>query len=99
MNTDPDYTFPYFLLAFVFLSEYQTTVGSVVSIHSGSHPWSSDGISGFTELTKHEGTKPLPRAGKTCFQMEPAQPSKSEGDGEIQFLTDLQRLLIYMKRT
>lgn len=98
MNTDPDYTFPYFILAFVFLSEYQTTVDSVVSIHSGSRPWSSDGFSGFTELTKQGGTKPLPGKGRTCFQMEPAQPSKSEEDGEIQFLADLLRLLIYMKR-
>lgn len=99
MNTDPDYTFPYFLLAFVFLSQYPTTVDSVVSIHAVSHSWSSDGFSGFTELTKRGGTKPLPRIGRTCFQMEPAQPSKSKEDGEIQFLTDLHRLLIYMKRT
>lgn len=72
MNTSADYTFISFLLAFVFLSEYQTIVDPVVFIHSGYHPWGSDGFSGFIELTKCGGTKPLPRPGGAYFQMKPA---------------------------
>lgn len=55
---------------------------SVIFIHSGYHPLGSDDFSGFTELTKRGGDKPFPRPGGTCFQMKPAQPSKSEDDEE-----------------
>lgn len=82
MNTDPDCTFPSFLSISVFSFEYQTTMDSVIFIHSGYQPLGSDDFSGFTELTKRGGAKCFPRLGGTCFQMKPAQPLKLEDDDE-----------------
>lgn len=99
VNTNSDYTFTSFLLAFVFPSEYQMTVDSMIFIHSGYHAWGSDGFSGFTELSVGEQSPSKARRNLFSTKTSPAIQIEGWWRREIQFLTNRQRLNIYKTQT
>lgn len=91
VNTSFDYTFTYFLLAFVFLFEYIIEVDSLIFLHSIYYPWSSDGFSGLIKLSKCMETKPLPRSGELVSNGNSHSNQRKKRD--IQFVTNLPGML------
>lgn len=100
VNTDPDYIFPSFLLAFVFLSEYQMTVDSVgfflstLAIIFGV-------LMAFQGLLNLLSVgEPNPFQGQeelTCQWNQPRHPNQRLTKNRNSVSNNLQRLLIHMK--
>lgn len=93
VSTDSGHTFTYFLLAFIFLSEYQATMNPVIFIQSGYYSWSSYSFSGLTGLCEYGENKHCSRSGMFSNSIQ----IRGRGNRQIQFLTNLKRLIIYQK--